>query len=655
MTVDICTPGSKIDIGGVEYTVEFVPNEKQLVVRYAGANSVQIVDRELARLISHQPTSIPAPQTDATKLSALDWATAERYAEIVSSIPKRRPRGSKTVIAIAKAHGIHPSTLYRHNQKHDPTAAVTSHARATRRDRGVSRLPEEVIEVIKNIVDSHYLSPNRHSIKACHELINHRLQAIASGQTDVDRVELQNAKLNQAAPEPGHPNNAHAQTANDQIKPSLPTSISYSSIRAYVKQIPERERVAAREGNAVAELRFGFVRGQEPATRAPLARWQIDHYQIPIQLIDPDSGDDLGAIYLTLVLDMGTRMVMGWHVSLDPPNTASLALALEHATREKTEWLRQRNLDYPYPCHGLPAEIVVDNAKEFKSNNFARACAEWGIKRTLRKPHAPKTGGQHVERFFRSLQMEIQPLPGSRISPPSTRGRTDRSTRATMSLETFEKWFIDLILGVYHHRLHGTLKKPPISAWTSWFEQPAITPIRTLDDSRRFLLDLLPVYERNVTARGIRISNLEYWDDSLAPHVNSKDPTTGKKLELRVRINPGLINVVFVVLPGSKTYTSIPVRDSHMLLPTSAWQLRLINQELRDAGNASVNHVMIAEARRRMEETVASTRNRVRAERGFANASKLELEPGLGTSGSTSIATVPYDEADDDFEVGDNT
>jgi hypothetical protein len=79
----------------------------------------------------------------------------------------------------------------------------------------------------------------------------------------------------------------------------------------------------------------------------------------------------------------------------------------------------------------------------------------------------------------------------------------------------------------------------------------------------------------------------------------------------------------------------------------------LINQELRDAGNTSVNHVMIAEARRRMEEAVTSTRNRVRAERGFESASKLALEPGFGPSGSTGIATIPYDEADDNFEIGD--
>jgi putative transposase len=561
MTVDICTPGSKIDIGGIEYTVEFVPNEKQLVVRHAGANSVQIVDRELARLVSHQSINIAAPQTDATKLSVLKWATAERYAEIVSGIPKRRPRGSKTVIAIAKANGLHPSTVYRHNRRHDPKAAVTSHARATRRDRGVSRLPSEVLDVIENFVCSHYLSRYRHSIRAIHELINRQLQSMSTNQPEVGQAELGLIGASHK-----RPNQVQNRVESDQVNPSRPISVSYSSVCAYIKRIPERDRIAARYGKAVAELRFGFVRGSEPATRAPLARWQIDHYQIPTQLIDPDSGDDLGAIYLTLVLDVGTRMVMGWHITLDPPSTASLALALEHATREKTEWLRQRNLDYPYPCHGLPTEIVVDNAREFKSDNFARTCAEWGIKRTLRKPHAPKTGGQHVERLFRSLQMEIEPLPGSRISKPSERGRTDRATRATMSLETFEVWFEHLVLGVYHHRMHGTLKKPPIEAWTSWFEKPGTAPIRTVDDSRRFLLDLLPVYERNVTARGIRINNLEYWDDSLAPHVNSKDLSTGKKFELRVRVNPGLINVVFVVLPGSGTYTSIPVRDSQMLL-----------------------------------------------------------------------------------------
>ena len=87
---------------------------------------------------------------------------------------------------------------------------------------------------------------------------------------------------------------------------------STKALRARVTARTLRERVAAREGRDAAGDRFRQVK-QGPRTERPLQVVQIDHTEVDLELVDDLSRACIGRPWLTLVLDVHTRVVLGLH------------------------------------------------------------------------------------------------------------------------------------------------------------------------------------------------------------------------------------------------------------------------------------------------------------------------------------------------------
>ena len=98
-------------------------------------------------------------------------------------------------------------------------------------------------------------------------------------------------------------------------------------------------------------------------------------------------------------MDVFTRMVTGFHLSMDAPSRLSISLCLLHAVYDKTIWLKERDIDAAWPIAGLPGALHADNGADFRSRAFVRACRDAGIKTIWRKPGTPHYGG-HIERLI---------------------------------------------------------------------------------------------------------------------------------------------------------------------------------------------------------------------------------------------------------------
>jgi putative transposase len=128
---------------------------------------------------------------------------------------------------------------------------------------------------------------------------------------------------------------------------------SMKALRARVTARSLRERIKKREGAAVAGDRFRLVK-QGLRTERPLQVVQIDHTKVDIMLVDDVTRACIGRPWLTLVLDVHTRMVAGLTLSLDPPSAAGTALAVTQAVLAKAEWLTDRAIGLAWPTQGLP-------------------------------------------------------------------------------------------------------------------------------------------------------------------------------------------------------------------------------------------------------------------------------------------------------------
>jgi transposase InsO family protein len=88
---------------------------------------------------------------------------------------------------------------------------------------------------------------------------------------------------------------------------------------------------------------------------------------------------------------------------------------------DKTAWLRDREITEEWPVAGLPESVHVDNAAEFKSRAFRRACENEGIAVIYRPPAQPRFGG-HIERLIGTMMGAVHVLPGTTFRGPQDRG-----------------------------------------------------------------------------------------------------------------------------------------------------------------------------------------------------------------------------------------
>lgn len=166
---------------------------------------------------------------------------------------------------------------------------------------------------------------------------------------------------------------------------------------------------------------------------------QIDHTPADIILVDSFERQPIGRPWVTLAIDIATRMVTGYYTSLDAPSRLSVALCLTQAVAPKAELLTELACNIPWPAQGKPQSIHVDNGRDFRSRAFRSACAEWGIDLVYRPPGSPHFGG-HIERLIGTMMGAVHLLPGTTQSSIAAKGDYDAEGMATMTLREFDRW-----------------------------------------------------------------------------------------------------------------------------------------------------------------------------------------------------------------------
>ena len=124
-----------------------------------------------------------------------------------------------------------------------------------------------------------------------------------------------------------------------------------------------RKIAKAREGAKAARQKFAPVVGENKANR-PLEVVQIDHTPADIILVDSFERQPIGRPWVTLAIDVATRMVTGYYASLEAPSRLSVALCLTQAVAPKAELLAELVCNVPWPAQGKPRSIHVDNGHD---------------------------------------------------------------------------------------------------------------------------------------------------------------------------------------------------------------------------------------------------------------------------------------------------
>jgi putative transposase len=377
------------------------------------------------------------------------------------------------------------------------------------------------------------------------------------------------------------------------------------------------------------------VPGEYSVSR-PLEVVQIDHTEIDIIVVDERTRSPMPSRpWLTLAIDVFSRVVTGFHVSMNAPSRVSVGLCLLNSIFDKTAWLGEREIDQDWPVTGLPEAVHVDNAAEFKSRAFIMGCENEGIKIIYRPPARPHFGG-HIERLMGTMMGAVHLLPGTTFSNPEVRGEYDSVATAQMTLRELETYLAVEIAGSYHQRIHEGLHRAPIAVWREFSE---LTPLRMPKDRMAFWVSFLPDEKRQLRPDGLHLFGLKYWHGALARDVGR----TNKKI--LVRYDPRDISRIFVARPSGRF---IEARWQDLTLPAVSlheWrnELKARNKKARDERDTRAMMKAIAQKRQIVDRASAAT---LSAKEIVVEKSRADtLDAGFGTlRGVDSSIPVPGEE-----------
>ncbi|GAB3038684.1 DDE-type integrase/transposase/recombinase [Oleiagrimonas citrea] len=442
-----------------------------------GAKKVQVRDVQTGRLLpavieTLRPISDKSKLSDPQLVSQDEWdralALANAFAAYVTgNFPHQ------VADELAKRFGIGKRQLMRQLEKYRPMRRTSALVRQRAgRPLGLRLLAPEIERIIQHVIRKYYA-----------------VREPVSKAEVCERSRLICRKLGLPQPDP--------KTINTRIKDHDAADLAYKQSGSKAA----RQRFQARPGKFVADSVLGVV--------------QIDHTLADILLVaDDDPTCVIGRPWLTLAIDVATRAVVGYYLSMHAPSAVSVAMCVAHLILPKSENDLEPDL---WPMHGLPTCILVDNGKDLRSTAFQRGCEQYGIElkwRPVRTPHY----GAHIERLMGTFMRRVHTLPGTTFSNAKQRGDYPSESKACLTLSDFRAWLVEQICHGYHVRRHRGIGMPPLVAWERAFTSEdgnSIQPPAPIDN-KALRRDFYPFVYRRMQRTGVHFKRSRYWHPDLA-------------------------------------------------------------------------------------------------------------------------------------------
>jgi putative transposase len=489
----------------------------------------------------------PTPP-ELSDVGEAEWTEARRCFPVIQRLCKTPRRTRAQVTAAAAELGYSRSQIYVLLNRFLLDPRLTSLIPRKRGPlRGRSRLSAEIDQLVNEVIETVYLTRQRPRLM---DLVNEiRRRCRAAGLMAPSR----------------------------------------KAVRTRLNAKRREEIIARRHGAKAARDQFAPAIGSLEA-EWPLSLVQIDHTLVDVIIVDSLTRAPIQRPWLTLAIDVCTRCVVGFHLSIEPPSATSVALCIAHAVLPKVPWLTQRNIEAEWPVQGLLARLHLDNAKEFHSEALQRGCEQYGISIDYRPVRTPHYGG-HIERLIGTMMGKVHLLPGTTHSNIQERGDTDPEKTAAMTIDELEQWFVQAVTGVYHRTVHRSLGIAPLAAWQRGLMGDGMTPgcgePTAVADPRRFLIDFLPLERRLIRRDGVSLHSIHYWSDILRSWI-------GEPQKMIVRYDPRDLSRLYLLAPDGQYY-DLHYRNLRRP-PISLWEHRLALKRLRDEGRITVDENAIFRA-----------------------------------------------------------
>lgn len=548
--------GAPIRYNHCDYVIGNIYNSNTLVLKNQQSGRIEIVKiKDITSQIisdfegrSEQSQSI---ERDLLSLTEEERLFTEHYRKTISPM-LMQPREKGLHIKIANELQISVPTLYRMIKEFRQTGKSTAFLQKKRPGgKGKGRIAPEVEEIIQTNLKEKYLTTQKPTLTAIFEEI----------KQDCKRAELK-----------------------------VP---SFNTVRIRIAQIDEAIAARRRLGAKAAD-RYNASMGSIPDADWPLAIAQMDHTKLPVIIVDDVYRLPINRAWVTIIIDVFSRMILGMHLSLDGPSAMTAGLCMANALLRKDNLLE--SIDKPefnafWPTYGAMDVIHVDNAREFRGHMLKYATKEYNIDLNLRPVKNPKYGA-HVERFMGTFSETLKKVPGATFSGPDEKGEYKAEDCAIFTIDELEKWLISEICK-YHSEDHAGIGMPPLQKWEEGIvgtktQRGRGFPALFLNE-RKLKIDFMPFQERCISGNGVILNEVEYFSDVLRPWINRRSKDNPKENEkYRFRYDPRDISFIYFYDETIGRYFEIPYRNtSHPAV--SIWELKAARKIAKAQGKSTVD------------------------------------------------------------------
>lgn len=366
-----------------------------------------------------------------------------------------------------------------------------------------------------------------------------------------------------------------------------------SKLYRMLDAIPEATVTLEREGRKTYERRFLSTPTRYTDTEVvhPLQLIEFDHTLLDIELVDEVSDLVLGRPWLTLGFDAYCRLPWGFYLSFDPPSAVSVMMCIRHGVLFK-DAKNRHGTQHEWALWGVPQMILVDNAREFRSDYMRTLTESIESDLRFRPPGKPRYGGVIERSGFGTLnQRLLHNLLGNTKTNVNVKVRShDPKTKAVWTMPRFQTGLYIYFTDWYPNEPHRGLKgRTPLQVWNEGLDFVGMP--RYPADVQAFLQATLPICRRSVLREGIIKQHIHYNHPSLRALIGSRTP-------VMVRWNPLDLSYVEARSPRGDRWIRADAQDP-LTMRMTAMEYHQVRRIIA-ARNQEITRETIRQARERL-------------------------------------------------------
>lgn len=281
--------------------------------------------------------------------------------------------------------------------------------------------------------------------------------------------------------------------------------------------------IRKREGNREFLKNHRSITGSTTEDAMGIGVYAVDGTVGDIYLVSSlDKRKVIGRPTIYLLVDVGSRAIVGLSVTIQNMSGESLRIALANTFENKQEFCK-RVLDMDiseedWPIHYLPHTLLADRGSELISDELTNIVENLHIKIQNTGPFRPELKGA-VESYFGILQQFLSPfLPGAVQKDFNNRGVQDYRKQAILNIKEYTRILVRRIIHYNKRYLRDYPRTkdmieqnvPPIPLEIfKWGLSRGSGRLKTLT-SEQIRSNVFPSGEATVNAKGISFSGLYY-------------------------------------------------------------------------------------------------------------------------------------------------